>query len=104
MARTVNCVKLGHEAEGMEKPPIKGELGQRVFAADVTIVDDPHRPRGPNSKPFDGEGIANRRRAIIEKGVLTTWVLDLRSARQLGLKSTGHAARGTSSPPSPSLR
>jgi Fe-S cluster biosynthesis and repair protein YggX len=31
MARTVNCVKLGREAEGMEKPPIKGELGQRVF-------------------------------------------------------------------------
>jgi PmbA protein len=82
---------------------LKDKLGQRVFAADVTIVDDPHRPRGPNSKPFDGEGIANRRRAIIEKGVLTTWVLDLRSARQLGLKSTGHAARGTSSPPSPSL-
>ncbi len=53
------------------------------------------------SKPFDGEGIANRRRAIVDKGVLTTWLLDLRSARQLGLKTTGHAARGTASPPSP---
>ena len=51
------------------------------------------------SKPFDGEGLANRRRALIDKGVLTTWLLDLRSARQLGLKSTGHAARGTASPP-----
>ena len=37
----------------------------------------------------------NQRRAIVDKGVLTTWLLDLRSARQLGLKSTGHAARGT---------
>ncbi len=82
---------------------LKDKLGQRIFAADVTITDDPHRPRGLNSKPFDGEGVANRKRAIIENGVLTTWVLDLRSARQLGLKSTGHAARGTSSPPSPSL-
>ncbi len=82
---------------------LKDKLGRRIFAAGVTIVDDPHRPRGLNSKPFDGEGIANRRRAIVENGVLTTWVLDLRSARQLGLKSTGHAARGTSSPPSPSL-
>src|SRR3546814_19299870 len=39
---------------------------------------------------------------IIDDGRLTTWVLDLSSARQLGLESTGHAARGTSSPPSPS--
>lgn len=31
MPRMVQCVKLGQEAEGMEKPPIKGELGQRVF-------------------------------------------------------------------------
>jgi PmbA protein len=53
------------------------------------------------SKPFDGEGIANHRRAVIAKGVLTTWLLDLRSARQLGLNTTGHAARGTASPPSP---
>jgi len=82
---------------------LRDKLGQRIFGADITITDDPHRPRGLNSKPFDGEGIANRKRAIIENGVLTTWVLDLRSARQLGLKSTGHAARGTSSPPSPSL-
>jgi len=82
---------------------LKDKLGQRIFPTDVTIIDDPHRPRGHNSKPFDGEGIANRKRAIVENGVLTTWVLDLRSARQLGLKSTGHAARGTSSPPSPSL-
>ena len=31
MARTVQCIKLGQEAEGLEKPPFKGELGQRVF-------------------------------------------------------------------------
>jgi PmbA protein len=53
------------------------------------------------SKPFDAEGIANQRRALIDRGVLTTWLLDLRSARQLGLHTTGHAARGTSSAPAP---
>jgi PmbA protein len=80
---------------------LKDRLGQRIFAEAVTLIDDPHRRRGLRSKPFDGEGIANRRRAIIDKGVLTTWLLDLRSSRQLGLETTGHAARGTASPPSP---
>src|SRR5438874_5858564 len=81
---------------------LKDRLGDRIFPEAITIIDDPHRQRGLRSKPFDGEGIANRRRAIVEKGVLTTWLLDLRSSRQLGLKTTGHAARGTASPPSPS--
>ena len=81
---------------------LKDKLGQRIFAAGVSIIDDPHRKRGLRSKPFDGEGLANQRRALIDEGVLTTWVLDLRSARQLGLTTTGHAARGTGGPPSPS--
>lgn len=81
---------------------LKDKLGQQIFAAGITIVDDPHRPHGLASKPFDGEGLANRRMNIVEDGRLTTWVLDLSSARQLGMTSTGHAARGTSSPPSPS--
>jgi PmbA protein len=80
---------------------LKDRLGERIFPEAITIVDDPHRRRGLRSKPFDGEGIANRRRALVEKGVLTTWLLDLRSARQLGLHTTGHAARGTASPPGP---
>ncbi|MBF0094628.1 MAG: TldD/PmbA family protein, partial [Alphaproteobacteria bacterium] len=81
---------------------LKDRLGESVFASPITIIEDPHRRRGLHSKPCDGEGIATRRRALIDAGVLTTWLLDLRSARQLGLRSTGHAARGTSSPPSPS--
>jgi PmbA protein len=81
---------------------LKDRLGERIFPEAITIIDDPHRQRGLRSKPFDGEGIANRRRALVDKGVLTTWLLDLRSARQLGLTTTGHAARGTASPPSPS--
>jgi PmbA protein len=81
---------------------LKDKMGQQIFARGIRIIDDPHRPRGLRSKPFDGEGVANRRRALIEDGVLTSWLLDCRSARQLGLTTTGHATRGTSGPPSPS--
>src|SRR5271170_3625446 len=80
---------------------LKDKLGQRIFPEAITLTEDPHRRRGHRSKPFDAEGLANRRRALVDRGVLTTWLLDLRSARQLGLHSTGHAARGTASPPSP---
>jgi PmbA protein len=80
---------------------LKDKLGQRIFPEAFSIVEDPHRQRGLRSKPFDGEGIANQRRALIDQGVLTTWLMDLRSARQLKMTTTGHAARGTASPPSP---
>jgi PmbA protein len=80
---------------------LKDRMDQPVFAEAITVVDDPHRPRGLRSKPFDGEGVANVRRNIVEAGALKTWILDLRSARQLGLATTGNASRGTSSPPGP---
>jgi PmbA protein len=82
---------------------LKDKMGERIFAPGIEIVEDPHRPRGLRSMPFDGEGLATRRHALIEDGVLKTWVLDCRSARQLGLKSTGNAQRGSSSPPSPGV-
>lgn len=81
---------------------LKDRMGERIFAESINIIDDPHRRRGLRSKPFDGEGIPTTRRTVIENGRLTTWFLDLRSARQLGLTTTGHASRGTSAPPSPS--
>ena len=80
---------------------LKDKLGQEIFSPSVTIVDDALRRRGLRSKPFDGEGVATRRHAVVEDGVLKTWILDLRSARQLKMETTGHASRGTSSPPSP---
>jgi PmbA protein len=82
---------------------LKDKLGQRIFAPGITIRDDPRRVRGLRSRPFDGEGTPTVGRALIDDGVLTTWLLDSRSARQLGLRSTGHAARGTGGPPSPSV-
>ena len=78
---------------------LKDKLGQPLFAPGVNIVDEPHRPRGLGSSPFDDEGVVNRRTAVIEDGVLTTWLLNSASARQLGLATTGHASRGLAGPP-----
>ncbi|WP_339832130.1 metallopeptidase TldD-related protein [uncultured Parvibaculum sp.] len=80
---------------------LKNEMDRAVFARGISIVDDPHMKRGLRSKPFDGEGVANRRMNLIDDGRLTTWLLDSATARQLGLVSTGHAARGTGGSPSP---
>jgi PmbA protein len=79
---------------------LKDRLGKPVFARGVTLTDDPHRPRGLGSSPFDDEGVANERLSIIDDGVLTTWLLNASSARQLGLETTGHASRGLAGPPS----
>ncbi|MGK9236483.1 TldD/PmbA family protein [Inquilinus limosus] len=78
---------------------LKERMGQAVFAPGIAVIDDPHIRRGLRSRPCDSEGVACTRRAVIEDGRLTTWLLDLRSARQLGLAPTGHAVRGTSGPP-----
>ena len=76
-----------------------GKLGERIFAPGITIRDDPHRPRGLRSRGFDGEGLPTAPSDLIDDGVLTTWLLDSASARQLGLRPTGHAARGGSGAP-----
>lgn len=82
---------------------LKDWLGEQVFAPGIAIVDDPLRPRGLRSRPFDGEGIAGHRREIVSDGRLQSWVLDCYCARRLGLRTTGHASRGASSSPSPSV-
>ncbi len=81
---------------------LKDQMHKEIFNQNVCIVDDATRRRGLGSKPFDGEGLATAPLTLVENGVLQTWLLDTRSANQLGLKSTGHASRGMASPPSPS--
>jgi PmbA protein len=81
---------------------LKDKMGERLFPAGIDIWDDPRRVRGGRSWTFDGEGVPTRKRALVQDGVLQTWILDSRSARQLGLATTGHASRGTGGPPSPS--
>lgn len=81
---------------------LKDSLEAPVFADNVSILEDPHRRRSPASRPCDAEGLPTRERALVDRGILTTWLLDLRSARQLALEPTGHAARGLGGIPHPS--
>jgi PmbA protein len=82
---------------------LKDDMGNQLFRPEIRIMDDPHRPRGFRSKPFDAEGLATRPRAVIEGGTLSSWTLDLATARQLGLESTASAARGTGGTPGPAM-
>jgi PmbA protein len=80
---------------------LKDRLGQQLFNKNIRIIDDPLRLRGLRSQPFDAEGVAVKKLAIIDEGVLSSWLLDSSTARELGLVTTGHAQRGVSSSPSP---
>jgi PmbA protein len=80
---------------------LRDALGQQILPSGMSIIEDPHRARIAGSRWFDSEGLPTARRAIVEDGILTGWVLDLATGRKLGLPSTANAARGTSSPPSP---
>jgi len=97
---------VGHFAGGISGASIargtsflKDDMGAKLFADGINIVDDPHRRRGAASKPFDGEGVANSRLNLAEDGVLQCWIMNTASAKQLGLASNGRASRGTASPP-----
>ncbi len=80
---------------------LKDKRGERLFREGIRVIDDPLRKRGQRSRPFDGEGVAGQRLALIDDGVLMTWLLDSATARELGLATTGHASRGVSSAPAP---
>ncbi|WYK03487.1 TldD/PmbA family protein [Cereibacter sphaeroides f. sp. denitrificans] len=82
---------------------LRDALGQQVLPAHLSFIEDPLRPRTGSSRPFDGEGLPTRRRAIVENGILTGWTLDLATGRKLKMASTANAARSTSQPPSPSV-
>ena len=81
---------------------LRDAMGEQVLPKELSITEDPHRPRVTGSRPFDAEGLPTQRREIVAEGVLQNWTLDLATARKLGLASTGNAARSTSGPPSPS--
>ncbi len=82
---------------------LQDAMGEALFSPEITIFDDPLRKRGLASRKFDGDGLPCVPRAFIEKGILSSWALDIVSARQLGLKSTGNAVRGIASLPHPGM-
>ncbi len=82
---------------------LKDAMGEAVLPEALSLAKDPHRPRVSGSRPFDAEGLPMAERALVENGVLKSWVLDLASARKLGMAPTGDAVRGSSAPPSPGI-
>ena len=104
--RRVSSTLLGHFSGAISGSSIarktsflQGKLGEAVFASGITIVDDPLRPRGLRSRPFDAEGVRVSRRELVSKGMLTSWIAESASARQLGIEPTGHASRGVGGAP-----
>jgi PmbA protein len=102
----VGASLIGHFVSAIVGPAITRRTsflldkeGEAIFAPGITIRDDPHRPRGLRSKPFDGEGLPTRPSDLVADGRLTGWLLDSASARQLGLEPTGHASRGIGGAP-----
>ena len=69
-------------------------MGEQLFAKNIRIIDDPLRVRGLRSQTFDAEGVKVKKLAIIDEGVLASWLLDCATARELGMVTTGHAHRG----------
>lgn len=97
---------IGHLLGAINGPAIArkasfliGREDEALFPEDIVIHDDPHRPRGLKSKPFDGEGVATASRRLVDGGRLTGWLTNAASARQLGLEVTGHAVRGIGGAP-----
>lgn len=78
---------------------LAGKLGQKIAGGNVNVIDDGTMVGGFGTSPFDGEGIPTRRTLVIENGVLTSYLLNTYTAKKLGLKTTGNAARGLAGTP-----
>jgi PmbA protein len=83
--------------------PMAGQVGEALFDQKLTLVDDPTLDGRPGSSSHDDEGVPRQRRALIEGGVLHSFIYDLKTAAQAGVDPTGHGARGLFGPPSPSF-
>jgi PmbA protein len=80
---------------------LRDKLDTKLFTEGIHIIDDPLRKRGLRSHPFDGEGVACKKLALVEDGVLRSWLLDSATARELDLVTTGNAQRGGASATTP---
>lgn len=73
---------------------LRDRMGERIANAAITVIDDPHRPRGSGSQPCDGEGVAADRLTMVEDGVLHHWFLSTALGHELGLETNGRGVRG----------
>jgi PmbA protein len=93
LAGAINGTSIARKASFL-----RDRLGQQIFSPAIRITDDPTRRRGLASRPFDGEGVVSNPLDLISGGVLTTWLLDSATARELGLETNGRANRGGANP------
>ena len=82
---------------------LRGNLGKKILPNNITLSENPMRPRIAGSRPFDGEGLPTSQKNFVENGILKHFVLDLRSARKLKLEPLGNAYRSLSSAPQPGV-
>ncbi len=85
---------INGEAVYKKSTYLAGKLGERVASERVTLIDDATMPGLFGSSPFDDEGVPSRRTVAIEKGVLSSYLLNSYTARKLGMRTTGGASRG----------
>lgn len=82
---------------------LRHSLNKKILPANLTLSEDPNRPKISGSRPFDGEGLPTTKKNFVEEGILKYFILDLRSARKLKLEPMGNAYRSLSSAPQPGV-
>jgi PmbA protein len=104
-ARIMGIVASGLSARAVWKgiSPFAGRLGELAFNEGLTLYDDPRLDGSPYSYPFDDEGVMATRKALIHRGVIASFVTDLKHAHRLGIAALGNGGRGYASLPSPSF-
>jgi PmbA protein len=78
---------------------LAGKLGTKIGSELLSVIDDGTIPGALASRPFDGEGLPTRKKVIVDKGELQSYLLDTYSGKKLGMKSTGNASRSVGEPP-----
>jgi PmbA protein len=73
--------------------PIKDKVNEKLFDEKITLVDDGTKDGCFGSTPYDDEGVPHSRNVLVEKGVLKSFIYDLKTAAQAGTRSTGNASR-----------
>ncbi|MFO7636504.1 MAG: TldD/PmbA family protein [Clostridia bacterium] len=74
---------------------LKGKLGEMVASECISVIDDPFLQNGTGTMAFDAEGVASSHKKLIDKGILSTYLHNLKSAKKDGVASTGNASRGS---------
>jgi PmbA protein len=83
--------------------PMRGKLGEKLFDEKITIIDDGTINGKFASASYDDEGVPHRPNTLVEKGILKSFIFDLKTAAQFMVESTGNAARSVFTPPEPSF-